>query len=692
MKIKKIILSIIYLVLCFIVTLSVSGYFSYKFVNTNEIVSAYIRKGSRVEYKFSNEDKDFVINESNNKNVREWIDGNELQYTKVYYESYYCNENKPIIIGDHPTKVLLSDSSKANYFDLDIVKGSLPNDDGFVVTEEIAEYYGISDVTFPTTISYDYVLNKTHKSSSIQINGIYRSESNKYVNKVDCYGNDCSKYTIVGTNSSNMSHFAAFIDIVEFLRSDKISNSFVLVKLMPMLGGIVEIKGYDSYSTYEEDLNFSLAIVEQRNVNVNQSLLIDLSTLWLVLGISSLVLMIGLSILLMKKYFSEAKYKFNTFHLCFLGLTISLLIILLVGSIKINGKILFIGSFFAGIVNLIAVNFIFALLLVCSIFVLGDDAKKLIRKDIKEYERNKDGLVSIIIPTYNGAAYLKYAIESALNQTYKNIEVIVVDDGTKDNGETDKIVEPYVKANKVKYFKKENGGVSTALNLGISKANGKFINWLSHDDMFTNDSIEQRLSFYLENPNEKHIVLSNSYFINENGEKIKRLSAKSRSVSNVSTLLKSTINGCTLLMPSTIFENHKFKEGMVFMQDYFLWAELLNDSYEFVYCPKKTVLSRIHTQQVSLKKSDLREKDFKVFYNEYIETLIDQKNYLELRKIMIVLQRRAKLHTFYNEYIQNIREFLKTEKHYDIWDKLELSVSKVVAYSVYKIRKVMKHE
>ena len=70
--------------------------------------------------------------------------------------------------------------------------------------------------------------------------------------------------------------------------------------------------------------------------------------------------------------------------------------------------------------------------------------------------------VSIVIPVYNGANYMREAIDSALNQTYKNIEVIVINDGSIDNGETDRIARSY--GDRIVYVKKENGGVSSALN------------------------------------------------------------------------------------------------------------------------------------------------------------------------------------------------------------------------------------
>ena len=81
-------------------------------------------------------------------------------------------------------------------------------------------------------------------------------------------------------------------------------------------------------------------------------------------------------------------------------------------------------------------------------------------------------LVSIVIPVYNGSNFLREAIESALNQTYKNIEVLVINDGSNDNNKTEIICKSY--GNKIRYFYKENGGVASALNLGINEAKGSF--------------------------------------------------------------------------------------------------------------------------------------------------------------------------------------------------------------------------
>ena len=89
-------------------------------------------------------------------------------------------------------------------------------------------------------------------------------------------------------------------------------------------------------------------------------------------------------------------------------------------------------------------------------------------------------LVSIVIPVYNGSNYVRDAIDSALAQTYKNCEVIVVNDGSQDGGATDEICRSY--GERIRYFRKENGGVATAVNLGIEQMRGEYFSWLSHDD------------------------------------------------------------------------------------------------------------------------------------------------------------------------------------------------------------------
>ncbi|HOC96994.1 MAG TPA: glycosyltransferase [Candidatus Pacearchaeota archaeon] len=103
-----------------------------------------------------------------------------------------------------------------------------------------------------------------------------------------------------------------------------------------------------------------------------------------------------------------------------------------------------------------------------------------------KHKQNND-LVSIIIPCYHQAQWLKEAIESALNQTYPNIEVIVVNDGSSDN--TREIAKQYP----IKYIEKENGGVSSARNTGIKEAKGKWVLTLDADDKIDSTFVEKTI-------------------------------------------------------------------------------------------------------------------------------------------------------------------------------------------------------
>ena len=100
--------------------------------------------------------------------------------------------------------------------------------------------------------------------------------------------------------------------------------------------------------------------------------------------------------------------------------------------------------------------------------------------------------VSVIIPTYNCAKYLPEAIQSVLNQTYQDFEIIVVDDGSTD--ETKQILNPYIEKNLIRYVYQNNQGVGAARNKGIKEANSEYIAFLDSDDLWDPKMLERSLS------------------------------------------------------------------------------------------------------------------------------------------------------------------------------------------------------
>lgn len=124
--------------------------------------------------------------------------------------------------------------------------------------------------------------------------------------------------------------------------------------------------------------------------------------------------------------------------------------------------------------------------------------------------------ITIIIPVYNVENYLKEAVESAINQTYKNIEIILVDDGSKDN--SGKMCDEFAKIdNRIKVIHKPNGGLSDARNAGLNIATGKYIMFLDSDDFFELDAVEVMYK-EIEDKSADYVI-GNYINVDENGKK-----------------------------------------------------------------------------------------------------------------------------------------------------------------------------
>lgn len=125
-------------------------------------------------------------------------------------------------------------------------------------------------------------------------------------------------------------------------------------------------------------------------------------------------------------------------------------------------------------------------------------------------DHNGQPLVSIVIPTYNYGAHIAEAIESCLRQTYANLEIIVVDDGSTDN--TAEVVAALSTAHpgRIRYLNQDNAGAAVARNRGMVEARGAFVTFLDSDDLLTPDAIEVRLRVLQENP-DIGVVLTEKY-------------------------------------------------------------------------------------------------------------------------------------------------------------------------------------
>jgi glycosyltransferase involved in cell wall biosynthesis len=215
--------------------------------------------------------------------------------------------------------------------------------------------------------------------------------------------------------------------------------------------------------------------------------------------------------------------------------------------------------------------------------------------------------VSIIIPVYNGSNYLRESIESALSQTYDNLEILVINDGSKDDGKTEEIALSY--GDKIRYFHKENGGVASALNLGIEKMEGEWFSWLSHDDLYMPDKIKTQVEYWRNNHD---IKILTSYFItiDETGNQVGEMTVSQRPiVRNGRELYESSSHACTLLVQRECFEKSgRFNEGNKSTQDVEMCFKLLRH-FHFYCVPEPLVKVREHPQRDTMTKKDQHIKD-----------------------------------------------------------------------------------
>jgi len=122
--------------------------------------------------------------------------------------------------------------------------------------------------------------------------------------------------------------------------------------------------------------------------------------------------------------------------------------------------------------------------------------------------------ISIVIPVYNKEKYIIECMESVLSQTYKDYEIVVINDGSTDN--TENLLQFYKSV--IRYFYQENKGVAEARNLGILNARGEYISFLDSDDVWLPSKLEKELGL-IERDKEIGLVYSNGYIINEKGKK-----------------------------------------------------------------------------------------------------------------------------------------------------------------------------
>lgn len=254
----------------------------------------------------------------------------------------------------------------------------------------------------------------------------------------------------------------------------------------------------------------------------------------------------------------------------------------------------------------------------------------------------KNDLISVIVPVYKVEEYLPKCIESILNQTYKNIELILVDDGSPDN--SPKICDEYASKDKrVKVIHKKNAGVSAARNDGINAASGKFITFVDSDDWIESEMYEKLYEKQQEKDYDvvmcgfKLVMPDTTWFVIEESKKdfceSKNVSYLLRSPNYVisgenrySTVGNINCYVVRFLYKKTIFDNIKFDKKLIYMEDVAILTQIfLNDNLSVGYIDDCMYNYLIRTSSLSNGKINNMLEKGKSFVSKITEILFGTK-------------------------------------------------------------------
>lgn len=210
-------------------------------------------------------------------------------------------------------------------------------------------------------------------------------------------------------------------------------------------------------------------------------------------------------------------------------------------------------------------------------------------------------LITVIIPSYNRANFIEETLQSVLNQTFKDYEVIIVDDGSADN--TLEVLREYEANPKVCIYSQENKGCPAALNFGIKMAKGKYICWLSSDDLWYTDKLEKQIELFLKNDH-LGMIYTDVDIIDENGSIIQK-HYKAAGIDMPLPARIRFINGCSTMIKRECFEVvGMFDESLKHCHDSDMWFRI-GERYRMLRIPSPLVKYRIGNESLSSNLYDI---------------------------------------------------------------------------------------
>lgn len=303
---------------------------------------------------------------------------------------------------------------------------------------------------------------------------------------------------------------------------------------------------------------------------------------------------------------------------------------------------------------------------------------------------NKKGLVSVIIPTYNNEEYIEEAIESVLSQSYKKIELIVVDDGSTDM--TYMKIKKYL--NYIRYIKKTNGGVASASNIGIDMSTGEYIAFLDGDDVYTKNKIEMQVKV-LENNKDVDFVYNDVEVVDEKLQHINILCSEEHCKSKFDFASKMFVRqlipgpASIMIRRKCIEDGLRYPERYTNTSDYYFTLKL-SMNYKgmdikkvlYRYRRHKKNLTNNHSKQVQCEIDILKDigmENVKMIVEKSSFDIIEKKVILakvfmkiqEYLSAKVILEsildkcRRSDVFFYLGNCYYNLEEYKKSIKFYE---------------------------
>ena len=264
-------------------------------------------------------------------------------------------------------------------------------------------------------------------------------------------------------------------------------------------------------------------------------------------------------------------------------------------------------------------------------------------------------LVSIVVPIYNVEKYLPQCIDSIINQTYQNIEIILVDDGSPDN--CGKICDDYAnKDERIKVIHKENGGLSDARNYGIDVAIGKYIVFVDSDDYIDNKYIE--ILYNAIKTNNTRVSQCNILKVNDKGEALTKVGYLDNQIKNGKCMIKDLYKGhttenivtCNKMYEIELFENLRYPFGKIHEDEY--------TTYKILYNTDKIAVINEYLYNYRQNQNSITGRKFNIKRLDKLEAYDERMKFFEQKGEKELYELTAKT------YLGEIREcYVKTRKH-----------------------------